>query len=141
MHFNHYGGEAALLAADLVNLPRPFSPSDLEPVLAARGVVDRVLSSAQASAIAAWSDRLVLGFGPQDLEHRTQVINALLSEAASQPYISLHDGNPHLHYSAPDGDPVDRLRAQTAAGLVLFGKQLVDFLGCRRGHVDHSWLL
>src|SRR5262245_12887245 len=31
--------------------------------------------------------------------------------------------------------------AQTAADLVLFGQQLVDFLGCRTGHVDHSWLL
>src|SRR5688572_1480720 len=27
---------------------------------------------------------------------------------------------------------------QAAAGLVLFREQLVDFLGCRRGHVDHS---
>ena len=31
--------------------------------------------------------------------------------------------------------------SKAAASLVLFGEQLVDFLGCRRGHVDHSWLL
>src|SRR6185436_19192311 len=31
--------------------------------------------------------------------------------------------------------------AQTAAGLVFLGKQLVDLLGCHSGHVDHSWLL
>src|ERR1044071_6997 len=28
--------------------------------------------------------------------------------------------------------------AQTAAGLVFLGEQLVDLLGCRTGHVDHS---
>src|SRR3954469_3765955 len=99
MHFNHYGGESALLAADLVNLPGPFTPSVLQPVLAERDVVEPVLSRAQAAAVEAWSDRLRHGFGPQELEHRTQVINELLNDAVCQPYISLHDGHPHLHYS------------------------------------------
>jgi hypothetical protein len=118
MHFNHYGGASALLAADLVNLPRPFSPSVLEPVLAERDVVERRLSPEQTAAVADWSDRLGHGFGPQELEDRIRVINALLSDAACRPYITSHDDHrPHLHYSAPDGDPVDHLRARTAAGL------------------------
>ncbi|MGW9115569.1 CGNR zinc finger domain-containing protein [Streptomyces sp. NPDC055663] len=117
MHFNHYGGEAARLAADLVNLTAPPHPEHLEPLLAAHGVVHRTLTAAQTEAVWTWSRGLASCFGRQDLEERCQAVNALLADASSSPRISLHDGNPHLHYSAIGADAADHIRAITAAGL------------------------
>ncbi|MFI6638608.1 CGNR zinc finger domain-containing protein [Streptomyces sp. NPDC050504] len=117
MHFNHYGGEAARLAADLVNLTAPPLPEHLEPLLAAHGVVRRTLTAAQAGTVWTWSRRLAVCFGPQDLEERCGAVNALLADASSSPRISLHDGQPHLHYSATGSDVAAHVRAVTAAGL------------------------
>ncbi|MFI5804337.1 CGNR zinc finger domain-containing protein [Streptomyces sp. NPDC051561] len=117
MHFDHYGGEAARLAADLVNLTVPPGPAELEPLLAGHSIVRRVLTARQAEEIWEWSRRLAGCFGPQDLDQRCAAVNSLLAEASSRPHISLHDGRPHLHYSTVDADPAAHLRAVTAAGL------------------------
>ncbi|MGW0683647.1 CGNR zinc finger domain-containing protein [Streptomyces sp. NPDC002754] len=117
MHFNHYGGEAARLAADLVNLTEPPRPESLEALLAAHGVVNRALTTAQAESVWDWSRRLAVCFGRQDLGERSHAVNALLADASTSPRISLHDGRPHLHYSAIGADAAAHLRAVTAAGL------------------------
>ncbi|MGP3975783.1 CGNR zinc finger domain-containing protein [Streptomyces sp. 8N114] len=117
MHFDPYGGEAARLAADLVNLTAPPQPGDLEPLLAAHGIVRPALTARQTAEIWAWCRRLAVCFGPQDLGRRCQAVNVLLAAASSTPHISLHDGNPHLHYSAADADTAAHIRAVTAAGL------------------------
>ncbi|MGW0667232.1 CGNR zinc finger domain-containing protein [Streptomyces sp. NPDC002746] len=117
MHFDHYGGAAARLAADLVNLTAPPRPEHLEPLLAAHGVVHRTLTAAQAETIWTWSRRLAECFGRQDLEERCQTVNTLLADASSSPRISLHDGHPHLHYSATGADAATHIRAITATGL------------------------
>jgi predicted RNA-binding Zn ribbon-like protein len=117
MQFNPYGGEAARLAADLVNCTTPFSPQELEPILAAHGVVHRSLTPAQAVEIWEWSRRLAHCFGDQPLDERCEKINALLANTASTPHISLHDGTPHMHYSAPGSDPSAHIKAVTATGL------------------------
>ncbi|WP_069886768.1 CGNR zinc finger domain-containing protein [Streptomyces luteocolor] len=115
MHFNHYGGEAALLAAELVN-SLPAAPP-LGPLLAAHGVVAHGLTAAQEAGLRDWAARLAECFGPQDLQRRCDTVNALLAQASSTPHISLHDGRPHFHYSAPAADPAAHVRALTAAGL------------------------
>ncbi|MEV0441497.1 CGNR zinc finger domain-containing protein [Streptomyces spectabilis] len=146
MHFNHYGGEAALLAADLVNAyagpdgtdpgdaaPDSADPDDTAPgstdpdsaagaadpsaLLAAHGVVEHALAPAQRRDVRAWARRLADCFGPQDLAERCARVNRLLDDASSRPYIALHDGTPHFHYSAPGADPAAHVRALTAAGL------------------------
>ncbi|MFD7299212.1 CGNR zinc finger domain-containing protein [Streptomyces sp. NPDC059897] len=117
MHFNHYGGEAARLAADLVNLTEPPRPDSLETLLAAHGVADRALTTAQTESIWDWSRRLAGCFGRQDIEERCHAVNELLADASSSPRISLHDGRPHLHYSATGADAAAHIRAVTAAGL------------------------
>ncbi|GAA2075030.1 CGNR zinc finger domain-containing protein [Streptomyces albiaxialis] len=118
MQFNHYGGEAAKLAADLVNAPVPFAPGDLEPLLAAHGIVERTLTDVQAAELEEWRRDLAAAFGPQELETRVAAVNALLAAASSRPYLTTHDGHaPHLHYSAPDADAAAHIRAVTAAGL------------------------
>ncbi|MDJ1135992.1 CGNR zinc finger domain-containing protein [Streptomyces iconiensis] len=146
MHFNHYGGEAARLAADLVNAPAPFTPEALEPLLAAHDIAERVLSPEQAQETAAWALRLAPCFAPQDTEERCRRVNELLSAAASRPYITTHDGHgPHLHYSAPDAGPAAHIRAVTAAGLayvVCFAAPTrlgrCARIACARAYVDTS---
>lgn len=118
MQFDHYGGEAAKLAADLVNAPTPFTPESLEPLLAAHGIVARALTQEQAKETTDWALTLAPCFGAQAIDERCRRVNGLLSEAASRPYVTTHDGHgPHLHYSAPGADPAAHIRAVTAAGL------------------------
>jgi predicted RNA-binding Zn ribbon-like protein len=118
MQFNHYGGEAARLAADLVNAPSALDPDALEPLLGSHGITRTRLTNAQARALWDWSRRLARCFGEQPLERRCQAVNELLAAASTAPYISTHDGHaPHLHYNAPDADPAGVIRAVTAAGL------------------------
>ncbi|NEW77723.1 CGNR zinc finger domain-containing protein [Streptomyces rhizosphaericus] len=117
MHFNPYGGEAARLAAALVNNSSPWTPRELEPILAAHGIVECILTPAQTAEIWEWSRRLAPCFGELPLEQRCSEINKLLADAASQPYISTHDGHPHMHYSALGADPASHIKAVTAAGL------------------------
>ncbi|QCX79043.1 CGNR zinc finger [Streptomyces sp. YIM 121038] len=209
MHFNHYGGEAALLAADLVNAyagpdgagpngagpgeadlgeagpdgagpggaglgeaspdgggrdgtgrdgvgpgeadPRGAGPGDTataddpSALLAAHGVVEHALGPAQRRDLRTWARRLADCFGPQDLAERCARLNRLLEEASSRPYIALHDGTPHFHYSAPGADPVAHVRALTAAGLAYIAchadaRRLgrCARAGCGRAFVDTS---
>ncbi|WP_030683408.1 CGNR zinc finger domain-containing protein [Streptomyces sp. NRRL B-1347] len=169
MHFNHYGGEAALLAADLVNAyAAPVStdrvstaPVGTDPVgtdpesaagaddpsalLAAHGVVEHALGPAQRQDVRAWARRLADCFGPQDLAERCARVNRLLDDASSRPYIALHDGTPHFHYSAPGADPAAHVRALTAAGLAYIvchadARRLgrCARAGCGRAFVDTS---
>ena len=144
MLFNHYGGEAARLAADLVNSPVALPAAELEPILAGHGIAAS-LTERQAKQVWAWGRRLAACFGGQEVQARCQAINRLLEETASRPYISLHDGHPHLHYSSHGADRVAQIRASTAAGLAY----VVCFAGahrlgrcaregCRRAYVDTS---
>jgi predicted RNA-binding Zn ribbon-like protein len=145
MHFNHYGGEAALLSTDLINLDRPVTRQQVRQLLQTYRVADPECSTIQAGAIGEWARELARCFDATDLAQQCAVINDLLSTAASKPYISLHDGHPHLHYRALDDDVVARVRAITISGLAY----LVCFAGghrlgrcarpgCRRAYVDTS---
>ncbi|MEV0850426.1 CGNR zinc finger domain-containing protein [Streptomyces sp. NPDC049954] len=154
MQFNHYGGQAARLAADLVNA----SPdADLDLVLAAHDVHRPPLTGAARRALLRWAaDGLAPCFtalaahlaeaereaGPAA---RCARVNALLAVASTQPRISLHDGHPHLHYGPDDRDAVAHVKASTAAGLayvVCFaGAQRLGRCaraGCARAYVDTS---
>lgn len=124
MYFNHYGGDAAQLAAALINTARPFTPAAVEAVLSDHHVARCRLSQAECRELELWTLKLSYCFGDQEVEARCHAINVLLSQAASGPRISLHDGAPHLHYGSPDGGQVTHLRAITVAGLayvVCFG--------------------
>jgi predicted RNA-binding Zn ribbon-like protein len=146
MQFNHYGWDAALLAADLVNLDAPAPPDALRDLLARHGITRPDLTGEQAALLWEWSRRLAPCFGARDLAARCAEINALLAEASGSPYIATHDGfTPHLHYSAPGADRVAHVRAVTAVSLayvVCAGG--ADRLGrcarqgCRRAFVDTS---
>ncbi|MEV6335906.1 CGNR zinc finger domain-containing protein [Nocardia vinacea] len=112
MHFNPYGGAAAELAARLVNAdPR----QDLLRLLADSGYKPLgTLNPRQTAELRRWIARLDEVF----TEPSVDLLNALLAETTSQPYISTHDGRaPHLHYAREDAPIDERVKAYTAAGL------------------------
>ncbi|HUQ57605.1 CGNR zinc finger domain-containing protein [Lentzea sp.] len=112
MHFNPYGGAAADLAAKLVNAD-PAAPvfdvlkeSDYKPLVP--------LDARQERDVRDWVERLRQVFRDPSVD----LLNALLAESSTTPYISTHDGRaPHLHYARADA-PIDvRIKAYTAAGM------------------------
>lgn len=141
VHFNPYGGPAALVAADLVNAG---SASELLAGMVRNGMSIPALTDEEATRIAAWAHRLRPVFAAAP-EARPELVNDLLAEAACRPYIATHDGKPpHLHYSAEDAGPVGRVRAYTAGGLAHLVCEAPDRLGicgregCETAYVDTS---
>ncbi|WP_410636335.1 CGNR zinc finger domain-containing protein [Amycolatopsis sp. cmx-4-83] len=141
MHFNPYGGPAALVAADLVNAG---SASELLDGMVGNGMAIQALTDDEATRIADWAHHLRPVFAARP-ENRPELVNTLLAEAACRPYITSHDGKPpHLHYSAEDAGPVGRVRAYTAGGLAHLVCEAPDRLGicgregCEVAYVDTS---
>lgn len=119
MQFNPYGGVAAQIAANLVNAAPATTPEAIERILRTHDYRPLLpVGADQAAALARWAERLRPIFGEPDLGRQVEMLNELLATAATQPYISQHDGRPpHLHYAHEKDPLVDRLRAYTAAGL------------------------
>lgn len=119
MHFNPYGGVAAQLAVDLVNLGSDVSPAAVGGILDAHGYRPRnLVTEADAADLARWAGRLRPIFGEPDLQCQVRALNELLTVAATQIYISQHDGRPpHLHFANERAPLVDRIKAYTAGGL------------------------
>jgi predicted RNA-binding Zn ribbon-like protein len=141
VHFNPYGGPAALVAADLVNAG---SASELLAGMVRNGMSIPALTDDEATKIAAWARALRPVFAA-DPSARPDLVNGLLAEAACRPYITTHDGKPpHLHYSAEAAGPVGRVRAYTAGGLAHLVCEAPDRLGicgregCETAYVDTS---
>jgi hypothetical protein len=141
VHFNPYGGPAALVAADLVNAG---SASELLAGMVRNGMALAALTDDEAARIGAWAGRLRPVFTAAAGD-RPALVNELLAEAACRPYIATHDGKPpHLHYSAEDAGPAGRVRAYTAGGLAHLVCEAPDRLGicaregCETAYVDTS---
>ncbi len=131
MHFNPYGGAAAQIASDLVNLDR-IGPVELLAIFKNRMTI-REVKADEAVDIAAWAARLRTVFEADPAE-RVRLVNELLVDSASRPYISTHDGKaPHLHYVDEHAGPVKRVRAYTAGGLAHLVCEAPDRFGvCSR---------
>ncbi|MFC8047117.1 CGNR zinc finger domain-containing protein [Nocardia sp. NPDC057353] len=132
MHFNPYGGTAAELAVLLVNAAPDADP---EALLTAAGYLPvGPVSAAQAAELRRWAARLEQVFRAPGVE----LLNALLAETTSRPYISTHDGRaPHLHYAAERAPIDERVKAYTAAGLAeLFCAAPERIGGCARAGCD-----
>jgi predicted RNA-binding Zn ribbon-like protein len=97
-------------------------------------------------AVRAWARRLRTVFDAQDLVAAAAAVNALLADVRIEPHLSSHDGQPfHLHYSPPEADLVERVRATTAFALAMLvseygidrhGRCAAD--GCDRVFADTS---
>ncbi|WP_253774555.1 CGNR zinc finger domain-containing protein [Goodfellowiella coeruleoviolacea] len=146
MHFNPYGGSGAELAAALVNAVPLASGEELVALLREHDYKPLVTPLPQdVTALQGWAERLREVFGEPDQDRQVDLVNALLADATTQPYISRHDGRPpHLHYAREDAGLVARLRAFTAAGLAHLicqdGSRLgrCGRAGCPVAYVDTS---
>ncbi|WP_067692757.1 CGNR zinc finger domain-containing protein [Nocardia jejuensis] len=128
MHFNPYGGVAAELAVRLVNAA---PDRDLLELLDEAGYKPiRTLDARQIAELRRWTTRLEEVFTAPTVE----LLNGLLAETTSRPYISTHDGRaPHLHYSAEEAPTDERVKAYTAAGLAELFCENPDRIGrCAR---------
>ncbi|MFE0200818.1 CGNR zinc finger domain-containing protein [[Kitasatospora] papulosa] len=131
MHFNAYGGNAALLAAALANLDDRCEVRAVETLLAEHRVARAQMADQQLDLLRAWRLRLWEAFAAPTTPVQVAVVNQLLADAAAHPYVSTHDGQPpHLHYADENADVVTRVRAATAAGLALV---LTETNPCRLG--------
>jgi hypothetical protein len=123
MHFNPYGGPAADLAAALVNVDREViaggtAAATIRELFRVYNPTAGPVTPAEAAEIIAWADRLSPAFGERDLDRLVGVVNGLLADSASRPYVSRHDGRPpHIHYAHEDDDAVTRTKAFTASGV------------------------
>jgi predicted RNA-binding Zn ribbon-like protein len=140
VHFNHYGGSAAILATALTNFcfthDAADHPDELRVLLQEHDIHADVFDSRQAATLSRWADDLRRAYGQPSLEHQIAVINDLLEAGASRPVVSRHGGRfPHLHYFPEHPDVVTRVRAQTAAGLA---HALCDAGGARLGRCDRD---
>ncbi|MBP2327484.1 hypothetical protein JOF56_007869 [Kibdelosporangium banguiense] len=151
MHFNPYGGPAAELAAALVNVDGAVARGGaaapvVGEIFQAHNRTTRSVTEPEAVRILEWAaDRLSPVFGEADVDRLVGLVNGLLRDSASRPYISQHDGRaPHIHYAREDDDPVMRTMAFTAAGvahvLCLDPARLgrCDNDGCETVYVDTS---
>ncbi|WP_414939031.1 CGNR zinc finger domain-containing protein [Amycolatopsis sp. cmx-11-51] len=143
MHFNPYGGAAAQIAADLVNLGDDAGPVELTAIFQDRMTVAAV-QKREATEIVAWTRRLRRVFEADPAE-RVDLVNALLFDSASKPYISTHEGKaPHLHYVDAHAGTVARVHAYTAGGLAHLVCDAPDRFGvcsregCETVYVDVS---
>jgi predicted RNA-binding Zn ribbon-like protein len=120
VQFNAYSGNGALLAEALCNLVDDASRAEVESLLAQHRVARPRLSRVQLAEVMGWRSRLREAFASPPGDVRVRVVNALLAETATRPYVSTHDGEPpHLHYADEDADVVTRVRAVTAAGVAV----------------------
>jgi predicted RNA-binding Zn ribbon-like protein len=96
------------------------SPDRMRSVLVANGYLAGGAPASVEPALRAWARRLRTVFDVSDVEEAAVAVNALLADVRVEPHLSNHDGQGfHLHYSPPEADVVDRLRASTAFALAM----------------------
>ena len=157
MNFIGYRSDALGAAVELVNAvtgtldkPAPGEPGpaadQMRAVLVAHGYLAGRAPATVEPALRAWARRLRTVFDATDPEAAAVAVNALLADVRVEPHLSDHDGQGfHLHYSPPEADVVDRLRASTAFALAMLvseygvdrhGRCAAD--GCSRVFADTS---
>jgi len=123
VHFNTYGGNgnAAELAATLVNLRPDASPSAVAAALAAYVNPHRPAPDEhQARELLAWARQLDSVFGAWAINAQVDIANQLLAASASAPRITRHDDKAlHLHYVPDNADTVTAVKAFTVAGVAI----------------------
>jgi predicted RNA-binding Zn ribbon-like protein len=154
MDFIGYRSHALGAAVDLVNAvsatrgePVSQLPPDLmRSVLEANGFLTHRAPARIEPAMRAWARRLRTVFDAPDPASAAAAGNALLADVRIEPHLSDHDGQPwHLHYTPPEADLVERVRATTAFALAMLvseygidrhGRCAAD--GCERVFADTS---
>ncbi len=110
------GAGTAVALVNAVTTGAGVSDDGLAELLGAHRYLVPELAAADADRLRAWAHRLRPAFGDTDV---IALLNGLLAEVPLRPHISDHGLDPHLHYGEPGAGLVDRVRANTAFGLVL----------------------
>jgi predicted RNA-binding Zn ribbon-like protein len=131
VNFIGYRSDALGAAVELVNavaatpdVPGPQrerpAADQMRSVLMAHGYLAGRAPASVEPALRAWARRLRTVFDATDVESAAVAVNALLADVSIEPHLSNHDGQDfHLHYTPPEADVVDRLRASTAFALAM----------------------
>lgn len=118
MQVNTYSTVGAHIAAKLVNQPA-LTADWIEELLREHEVHRPRPSAAELAELERWVQRLREVFHAHDLDHKAQLVNALLVASDCRPRLAAHDGlHPHLHYAPMSTSLPARVKAMTAAGLV-----------------------
>ncbi len=155
MDFIGYRSDALGAAVALVNavsttrgepVPDAPAPDRMRTVLTEHNFLAARAPAAVEPAMRAWARRLRAVFDAADVDAAAAAVNALLADVTIEPHLSGHDGQPwHLHYSPPEADLVERVRATTAFALAMLvseygvdrhGRCAAD--GCERVFADTS---
>ena len=125
MDFIGYRSDALGAAVDLVNAvtedPEGRVPDQLRGVLIAHAYHALDAPDSIESALRAWARRLRTVFDVDTVAEAAAAVNALLVDVRIEPHVTCHDDSEgwHLHYTAPEADLVDRMRATTAFALAM----------------------
>lgn len=147
MNFSHYSDRPVELAADLVNTRQRDhdeigDPDQLEAFLDGYremwGEVAQPPQPSELSKIHALRDSLRAVFEAPDDAAAAERINVILNDHRAVPRVSLHTGDPHLHFEPLKGSITDWLGATTAMGLatVLIEHGVERFGVCNAGDCD-----
>lgn len=128
MDFSRYSGTPVQIAVDLVNTLNPVNgsdelrnPEDVGTFANQYASVwphpDWVVTEADLHEVRALRSRLRNVFLAKDLEGAAAVLNAVLADSSTTPRVSLHHGDPHLHFESTQATPVRWLGATAAMGL------------------------
>jgi predicted RNA-binding Zn ribbon-like protein len=124
MNFSHYTDQTASLAADLANLYQDTAEdggptaAQVEGLLA-RYEIEAALDPAHVARLGELAAILRVVFAAPDAHTGTGILNDLLARTRAMPWISEHDGDPHLHFGPQEADVVDRVAATTAMSLAV----------------------
>lgn len=155
MDFIGYRGDALGMAVDLVNALRAVEvsagmPADRpalpELVTEHRYLVDQPWGPEHDEPLWNWAARLSEVFAATELPVLAGLLNELLASAVVTPHLTAHDGQPwHLHYSRPNADVTERIKATTAVAMAtLVSTHGTDrhgecsARGCRKVYADTS---
>jgi predicted RNA-binding Zn ribbon-like protein len=126
MDFSHYSDQPAELAAALVNTEQRSRDeiADLEGLtefLAAHqplwAGVSRPARSGDVKAVQELRSSLREVFSAPDEETAAKLVNSILAERGAVPRVSVHSGEPHLHFEPLNSTMASWLGATTAMGL------------------------
>lgn len=147
MDFIGYRSDALGTAVDLVNaVTADDSSIELRAILIAHAYLADDAPEHIEEALQAWSRRLRTVFDVDTPAAAAVAVNALLADVAIEPHLTDHDGRGwHLHYTPPEADLLDRVRATTAVAMAMLvsdygidrhGRCAAD--GCNRVFADTS---
>ena len=150
MNFTHYTDEPVRLAVDLVNTLQPVTGIDQLTDLAALRAFLRTHDEAgrptarDLDGVRRLRADLRAVFAAGEPETAGECINHVLEEARATPRISVHSGEPHLHFQPVGSGLADRIGVAAAMGLAVVLCNEAGRLGvcasasCQEAFVDMS---